>query len=129
MNRLGDYLSRKAPSTLVKRANSMVFLCTTLQQLVFFWPVDESDMYRIIMTLHSSGNSTSRLKSILGAITFCRYSFDIEDLHPITVSKRCLGVTGGSYLISKNLYVITANKRWMRATGGDVSKKLNLILS
>jgi hypothetical protein len=95
MNLLGDYLSGKAPSTLVKRANSMVFLHTTLQQLGFFWPVGEPDMYRIIKTLHSSGNSTSRLKSILEAITFCRYSFDIEDLHPITVSKRCLGATGG----------------------------------
>ena len=95
MNLLGDYLSGKAPSTLVKRANSMVFLHTTLQQLGFFWPVDEPDMYRIIKTLHSSGNSTSRLKSILEAITFCRYSFDIEDLHPITVSKRCLGAAGG----------------------------------
>ncbi|CAL1150630.1 unnamed protein product [Cladocopium goreaui] len=95
MNLLGDYLSGKAPSTLVKRANSMVFLHTTLQQLGFFWPVGEPDVYRIIKTLHSSGNSTSRLKSILEAITFCRYSFDIEDLHPITVSKRCLGATGG----------------------------------
>ena len=95
MNLLGDYLSGKAPSTLVKRANSMVFLHTTLQQLGFFWPVGEPDVYRIIKTLHSSGNSTSRLKSILEAITSCRYSFDIEDLHPITVSKRCLGATGG----------------------------------
>ena len=95
MNLLGDYLPRKAPSTLVKRANSMAFFHTTLQQLGFFWPVGESDMYRIIKTLHSSGNSTSRLKSILGAITFCRYSFDIEDLRLIMVNKRCLGATGG----------------------------------
>ena len=35
MNLLGDYLPRKAPSTLVKRANSMVFFHTTLQQLGF----------------------------------------------------------------------------------------------
>ena len=95
MNLLGDYLSGKAPSTLVKRANSMVFVHTTLQQLGFFWPVGEPDVYRIIKTLHSSGNSTSRLKSILEAITFCRYSFDIEDLRLITVNKRCLGATGG----------------------------------
>jgi hypothetical protein len=97
MNLLGDYLTGKAPATLLKRANSMVFLHTTLQQLGFFWPLGEPDMYRIIKTLHSTGNRTSRLKSILEAVTFCRYSFDIDDLHPITVSKRCLGATGSDF--------------------------------
>ena len=75
----------------------MVFLHTTLQQLGFFWPLGEPEMYRIIKTLHSTGNRTSRLKSILEAVTFCRYSFDISDLHPITVSKRCLGATGSDF--------------------------------
>ena len=97
MNLLGDYLTGKAPATLLKRANSMVFLHTTLQQLGFFWPLGEPEMYRIIKTLHSTGNRTSRLKSILEAVTFCRYSFDISDLHPITVSKRCLGATGSDF--------------------------------
>ncbi|CAL1132459.1 unnamed protein product [Cladocopium goreaui] len=97
MNLLGDYLTGKAPATLLKRANSMVFLHTTLQQLGFFWPLEEPEMYRIIKTLHSTGNRTSRLKSILEAVTFCRYSFDISDLHPITVSKRCLGATGSDF--------------------------------
>ena len=91
---LGDYLTGKAPSTLVKRANSLIFLQTTLQQLGYFWPLGEPDMYRIIKTLKMSGSSASRLKSMLEAITFCRYSFNIVDLHDITVSRRCLGAVG-----------------------------------
>ena len=92
---LGDYLTGKAPSTLVKRANSLIFLQSTLLQLGYFWPLGEPDMYRIIKTLKMSGNSTSRLKSVLEAITFCRYAFNIMDLHDITVSRRCLGAVGG----------------------------------
>ena len=102
MNLLGFYLTVKAPATLPKRANCMVFLQTTLQQLVFFWPIREPDMRRIIKTLHSAGNCNNSSKSILNAVTFCRYSLDIVDLHPITVSKRCLGAAGIDFLNKLN---------------------------
>ena len=39
MGLLGDYLSGKAPATLVKRANSMVFLHNKLHDLGYFWPI------------------------------------------------------------------------------------------
>eukprot|EP00435_Cladocopium_sp_Y103_P033307 s2858_g8.t1 len=42
-------------------------------------------------TLKLAGHPASRLKSVLESVTFCRYSFDIPDLHELTVSKRCLG--------------------------------------
>lgn len=94
MGLLGDYLSGKAPATLVKRANSMVFLHNKLHDLGYFWPIGEPDMYRLVKTLKAVGTSSSCLKSVLEAITFCRYSFDVPDLHDITVSKRCLGAIG-----------------------------------
>ena len=88
---LGDYLTGKAPATLVKRANSLIFMQNMLNQLGYFWPMSEPDFYRFLKTLKSAGHSTSRLKSLLEAVTFCRYSFHLPELHDLTVSKRCLG--------------------------------------
>ena len=62
-----------------------------LNQLGYFWPMSEPDFYRFLKTLKSAGHSTSRLKSLLEAVTFCRYSFHLPELHDLTVSKRCLG--------------------------------------
>ena len=88
---LGDYMTGKSPSTLVKRANSLIFMQNMLQQLGYFWPISEPDFYRFLKTLKGAGHSTSRLKSLLEAITFSRYSFHLQDLHDLTISKRCLG--------------------------------------
>ena len=88
---LGDYMTGKSPSTLVKRANSLIFMQNMLQQLGYFWPMSEPDFYRFLKMLKGAGHSTSRLKSLLEAITFSRYSFHIQDLHDLTISKRCLG--------------------------------------
>ena len=88
---LGDYLTGKSPATLVKRANSLIFMQNMLQQLGYFWPLSEPDFYRFLKTLKSAGHSTSSLKSLLEAVTFSRYSFHLPELHELTVSRRCLG--------------------------------------
>ena len=88
---LSDYLTGKAPSTLIKRANSRIFMQNMLNQLGYFWTMSEPDSYRFLKTLRSAGHSTSRLKSLLEAVTFCRYSFHLPKLHDLTVSQRCLG--------------------------------------
>jgi hypothetical protein len=69
---LGNYLTGKAPATLVKRANSLTFMQNMLQQLEYFWPMSEPDFYRFLKTLKSAGHSTSRLKT-LQTNKICRY--------------------------------------------------------
>ena len=88
---LGDCLTSTAQTTLVKRANSLIFMQNMLNQLGYFWPLSEPDFHRLLKTLRSAGHYTSRLKSPKEAVTFCRYSFHLPALHDLTVSKRCLG--------------------------------------
>ena len=38
-----------------------------------------------------SSNKKNSMKSVMEALTFCRYVFNIEQLHALTVSKRCYG--------------------------------------
>ena len=59
---LGDYLTGKSPATLVKRANSLIFMQNMLQQLGYFWPLSEPDFYRFLKTLKSAGHSASSLE-------------------------------------------------------------------
>lgn len=88
---LGDYLSGKAPATLVKRANSLIFFQNVAELHGIQFPYSESDFYHVLKQLKHDGYSSSRLKSVIEAITFVRYSFQIDTLHGITTSKRCLG--------------------------------------
>lgn len=88
---ISDYLSGKSPATLVKRANSMLFLMSAASQLGFFFPLCEPDFYQLLKTLKSTC-SQSRLKSIVEAVTFCRFSFQISDVRELVESKRCAGV-------------------------------------
>ena len=69
----------------------MTFLHNMSHSLGYFWPLSESDFYRLLKTLKQAGNSMSKLKAVLEAVTFCRYSFAVPDLHDLTVSKRCMG--------------------------------------
>lgn len=88
---LGDYLAGKAPATLVKRANSFVFFQNAAEMHGIDFPYLETDFYHVLKQLRHDGHSSSRLKSVIEAITFVRYSFQIDVLHGITTSKRCLG--------------------------------------
>lgn len=48
-------------------------------------------LLQVCETLKDAGHTTSRLKSLLEAITFSRYSCHLPELHDLTISKRCLG--------------------------------------
>ena len=90
---MSDYLSGKAPATLVKRANSMIYIIDASKRLGYFFPWNEPDFYQLLKTLRSSLVTPSRLKSVVEAVTFCRFSFQISDFQQLVESKRCMGVT------------------------------------
>ena len=88
---LGHYFVGKAPATLIKRANSMIFIMEQGHKLGYIFPYTESDFYSLLKVLKNTGRTASRLKSVMEAVTFCRYVFNIEQLHALTISKRCYG--------------------------------------
>jgi hypothetical protein len=84
-------LTGKPHATLVKRANSLIFMQNMLQQLGNFWPLSEPDFYRFLKTLRSAGHPTSSLKSLLEADTSGGYSFHLPEVHELTISHQWLG--------------------------------------
>ena len=88
---VSHYFSGKAPATLVKRANSMIFILEQGHKLGYFFPYTEREFYNLLKTLKAAGFKSSRLKGVLEACTLCRYAFNIESLHDLTNSRRCLG--------------------------------------
>ncbi len=92
---LSHYFSGKAPATLIKRANSMIFLMEQSHKLGYIFPYSESELYALLKVFKDTGQRASRLKGIMEALTFCRYVFNIAQLHPLINSKRCHGVVSG----------------------------------
>ena len=90
---MSDYLSGKAPATLVKRANSMIYIIDASKRLGYFFPWSEPDFYQLLKTLRSALVTPSKLKSVVEAVTFCRFSFQISEFQQLVESKRCMGVT------------------------------------
>ena len=89
---LGHYFAGKAPATLIKRANSMIFVMEFAFKLGYMFPYSEPKLYSLFKTLKAAGNTCSRMKGVMEALTFCRYVFDIDELHKSISSKRCHGV-------------------------------------
>ena len=88
---LAHYFSGKAPSTLVKRANSLIFIMEQAHKLGYFFPLTESELYSLLKTLRTSGTKCSRLKGVLEALTLCRHTFSLDDMHELITSRRCFG--------------------------------------
>ena len=81
---LGHYFAGKAPVTLIKRANSMIFVMEFAFKLGYMFPYPESELYSLLKTLKSAGYTCSRMKGVMEALTFCRFVFGIEELHKIS---------------------------------------------
>ena len=69
--------SGKAPATLIKSANGMIFLMEQSHKLGYIFPYRESELYSLLKVFKDTGQSASRLKGIMEALTFCRYVFSI----------------------------------------------------
>ncbi|CAE7797083.1 unnamed protein product [Symbiodinium sp. CCMP2592] len=66
---LGDYLARKAPSTCLKRANSMLMLGKSVASEGLTMPMQEPSLYSILRDCKTGGASLSALRGIMEACT------------------------------------------------------------
>ena len=87
-----DVLHNKAPSTLLKRCNSISRLVNDLLGRGLDFPCSENDLYEHMCRERSARVKLSRLKSLMEAVTFVRHVFNIASLEGATKSRRCMGV-------------------------------------
>ena len=90
---LSDYLARKAPSTCVKRANSMLRLNKYAASEKLRMPIPEAELYHLLRSGKAGGASLSELRCIMEALTFVRFTFDVECLQGCAKSRRCWGLS------------------------------------
>lgn len=88
---LSDVFRNKAPSTLMKRANSIKRLCSYLGELGLYFPCSESMLYTFICDLRSHGFPPSRAKGVLEAIAFVKGTMGIDECAPLLQGRRCWG--------------------------------------
>ena len=88
---LVDVFYNKAPSTLLKRCNSLGRLCNFLREDAKTFPCSESDVYQFMSYEKSRGAPSSRMKGVLEALTFVRHILGIEKLDTCITSRRCMG--------------------------------------
>ena len=90
---LSDLFAKKAPSTLVKRANSVFGIVAGLADIGAVFPCDESAFYAFLTRGRADGSSAAKRKSFMESVAFCHYVLGIQELLPIVRSRRCLGTT------------------------------------
>ena len=67
-----DFFFNKAPSTLLKRCNSLARLVNHLNKAGGCCPFTEQDLYEFLRFEKSGGAPASRLKALLESLNFCR---------------------------------------------------------
>ena len=92
MELLQDFLGDKAPATLLKRANSTLALESTACAMGFAFPYSEPELYQCLAAERRGGSKPSKIRGMLEAITFCRFTFGFDTLDSCVRSKRCRGV-------------------------------------
>ena len=92
MELLEDFLGDKAPATLLKRANSMLALEGTACAMGYAFPYSEGELYQCLAAERRGGSKPSKIRGMLEAVTFCRFTFGLDALDVCVKSKRCRGV-------------------------------------
>ena len=90
---LGDYLARKAPSTCLKRANSIRRLNSRAAENSLSMPLGEPELYKVLCDAKAGGASLSELRGIMEAVTFVRFTFDVDQFSSCAKSRRCWGLS------------------------------------
>ena len=93
---LRDILAGRAPSTLIKRANSMLRYFEHLRQAGVRAPGDERVLYAFFCQERDAGAPHSRLRSLVEAIRFTEFVFGIGGLCQSLLSRRCIGAAHGN---------------------------------
>ncbi|CAE7242883.1 unnamed protein product [Symbiodinium sp. CCMP2592] len=92
LNTLDDYMARKAPSTLTKRANSILKIIKVGEAKGLRFPVSEPQLYELLQEAKTGGALPSQLRGVMEGLLFARHVFDIAAFSQIAISRRCWGV-------------------------------------
>eukprot|EP00435_Cladocopium_sp_Y103_P055359 s2156_g18.t1 len=88
-----DIFSVKAPSTLIKRANSLQRFLGFLDNNGIAFPGTEGDLYRFFCLERNSGCPASRLQAVVESIRFTNHVLGVENLAQDLLSKRVVGAS------------------------------------
>eukprot|EP00435_Cladocopium_sp_Y103_P001295 s2738_g1.t1 len=88
-----DIFSVKAPSTLIKRANSLQRFLGFLDNNAIGFPGTEGDLYRFFCLERSSGCPASRLQAVVESIRFTEHVLGVGNLAQDLLSKRVVGAS------------------------------------
>ncbi|CAE7740635.1 unnamed protein product [Symbiodinium sp. CCMP2592] len=91
-NTLDDYMARKAPSTMTKRANSILKIIKVGEAKGLMFPVSEPQLYELLQEAKTGGALPSQLRGVMEGLLFARHVFNIEAFSQIAISRRCWGV-------------------------------------
>ncbi|CAE7865437.1 unnamed protein product [Symbiodinium necroappetens] len=91
-NTLDDYMARKAPGTMTKRANSFLKVIKVAEGKGLRFPVTEPQLYELLQEATTGGAVPSQLRGIMETLLFARHVFGIQALHQLAISRRCWGV-------------------------------------
>lgn len=92
---LVDLFFNKSPSTLLKRCNSLARLTNHLAASDETFPCSESQLYLFLCSERDNGAPSSRLSSLMQALTFSRHVLGMDELEACISSKRCHGAAQG----------------------------------
>ena len=93
INVIRDWLHPKAPSTLLKRANSILGYHKVVGWGDGTFPYREREVYRYMSDAKAGGAKPSQLKALREAIIFVRHVFAVPQLDNVIESRRCLGAS------------------------------------
>eukprot|EP00435_Cladocopium_sp_Y103_P030804 s3354_g7.t1 len=88
-----DIFSVKAPSTLIKRANSLQRFLGFLDNNGIGFPGTEGDLYRFFCLERNSGCPASRLQAVVESIRFTEHVLGVGNLAQDLLSKRVVGAS------------------------------------
>ena len=90
---LRDLFWKKSPQTLKKRVHSLLRFMAFLNESLEPFPGTEPLLYEFLQNEKDSGAPTSRLQSVMQALSFLEHVLDVEEVSTLTRSKRCMGAS------------------------------------
>eukprot|EP00435_Cladocopium_sp_Y103_P049144 s2642_g14.t1 len=90
---LRDLFWKKSPHTLKKRIHSLLRYIAFLNESLLPFPGTEPMLYNFLQKELRAGAPTSRLQSVMQALSFMEHVLDVSEVNPLTSSKRCMGAS------------------------------------
>ncbi|CAE7743608.1 unnamed protein product [Symbiodinium sp. CCMP2592] len=88
---LRDWLHPKAPSTLLKRVNSLLRFHKSEGWSDETFPYEEGNVYKHMVAARAGGAKPAQMRALREALIFVRHVFSVEEIENVISSRRCLG--------------------------------------